>query len=140
MPKRVLYEKTLDSFEARDLLDSVKQRMTSKKCLNISSPTVTKISNPSTESSTQNHRRNVHAFEVKTQTWCWVLTWGNLVTAVPDWWSSWTVYIPVHCCCVEKRWLSVKIVWSMNTGRNRAVSMQKVKDYREIFLILLSRN
>lgn len=39
--------------------------------------------NTSTHSSTQILERKVHELEVNTQTWGWVLTWGNLVTAEP---------------------------------------------------------
>lgn len=46
-----------------------------------SGPTVTKISHPSIQSSTQILKRKIHKFEVNIQTWCWLLTWGKLVTA-----------------------------------------------------------
>lgn len=42
-----------------------------------------KFSNHSTQSSTQIFKEKVHKFNVKTQTWCWILTW-SLVTVGPD--------------------------------------------------------
>lgn len=43
--------------------NNIHRRLCSKR----SGPSVTKISNPSTHSSTQILKRNVHTFEVKTQ-------------------------------------------------------------------------
>lgn len=53
-------------------------------CKGKSCHAVTKYSNHSTQYSTQIYKTKVHDFELKTQTWGWVLPWVKLATAGPE--------------------------------------------------------